>query len=94
MANLVYKNSHFRLVFRTIVLKVKDDRRCFKSAPPTRAVLLPRRLSYQIDGKRDFNEVPPPPWCHVMVHFEVKMSQSLLCPKLFLNQLGTSNNWF
>ena len=37
-----------------------------------RAILLFKRLGYQTV----FNEVFATPWCHVVVHFEMKMSRS------------------
>ena len=48
MANLVSKNGRFWAVFRTIVLKTEDDRRCVKWAFAMRAVVLPWRLGYQM----------------------------------------------
>ena len=47
-ANLVSKNGRFWAVFRTIVLKTKDDRQCVKWAFAMRAVVLPWRLGYQM----------------------------------------------
>ena len=41
MANLVSKNGRFWAVFRTMVLKTPDDRRCVKGVFAIRAVVLP-----------------------------------------------------
>ena len=48
IANSVSKNGNFQPVFRTIVLKVQDDRQCVKWESPMQAVLLPWRLGYQM----------------------------------------------
>ena len=48
MADLVSQNGRFWAVFKTIVLKVRDDRRCVKWAFAMRAVVLPWRLGYQM----------------------------------------------
>ena len=47
-AGLVSKNGHFLAVFRTIVLKVQDDRRYAKQVFPMRAVVLLWRLGYEM----------------------------------------------
>ena len=47
MADLVSKNGRFGAVFRTIVLKVRDDRQCVKWAVPMRAIVLPQRSGHQ-----------------------------------------------
>ena len=39
MAELVHKKGSFGPLFRTIVLKTKDDRRCVKWASSMRAIL-------------------------------------------------------
>ena len=47
-ADLVSKNDRFSAVFRKIVVKTQDDRRCVKWASAMRAVVLPWRLGYQM----------------------------------------------
>ena len=48
MADLVSKNGRFWAVFRTMVVKTRDDRRCVKWAFAMRAFVLPWRLGYQM----------------------------------------------
>ena len=72
----------FLAVFRTIVLKVQDDRRYAKQ------VCDEGRYSFMAigpsnDGKWVFNKACTTPWCHAVVHFEVKMSRF---PAVFLGQ--------
>ena len=41
------------------------------------------------DSKWVFNEASPTPWCHAVVHFEVKMSRfSNLFKRTIRNELG------
>ena len=64
-ADFVSKNGRFGAVFRTIVLKTQDDRRkcAFSMA-----------IGLSKGCKRVFNKACAMPWCHTVVHFEVKMS--------------------
>ena len=70
VADLVSKNDRFQPRFRTIVLKVQDDRQCVKHMSPMRAVLLPQRLGYQMIAR--LNDASLTPGCPAVVHFEVK----------------------
>ena len=47
-ADLVSEKGHFWAVFRMIVQKTQDDRRCVKWAFAMSTVVLPMRLGYQM----------------------------------------------
>ena len=61
----------FSAVFRTIVLKVQDDRRYAKQVFLMRAVVLSLRLGYQrMANGCSIRRITL--WCHAVVGFEVK----------------------
>ena len=64
----------FSAVFRTIVLKVQDDRRYAKQVFPMRAMLFHGDWAIK-GGKWVFNKACTTPWCQAVVHFEVTMSR-------------------
>ena len=64
----------FLAVFRTIVLKVQDDRRYAKQVFSMRARSF-MAIGLSKDGKWVFNKACTTPWCHAVVHFEVKTSR-------------------
>ena len=63
----------FSAFFKTIVLKVQDDRRYAKQVFPMRAVVL-SSIGLSKDVKWVFNKAFTTPCCHAVVHFEVKTS--------------------
>ena len=77
-ADLVSKNGRFTAVFG-----------CFQDDRPERSGRLPLRqagvsnegrcsfmaIGLSKDGKWVFNKACTTPWCHAVVHFEVKMSR-------------------
>ena len=71
MPNLESKNGCFQPVFRMIILKVQDDRQVGVSNEGRSSFIAIGRLN---DGKRVLNEESPTPWCHMVVHYDSKMS--------------------
>ena len=63
----------FSAVFGTIVPKVQANRRYTKQVFPMRAVFF-MAIQLSKDGKCACNKACTTPWCHGVVHFEVKMS--------------------
>ena len=82
MADLVSKNSRFGAVFRTIVVKVPDDRRESSGRSPVCEVGVSnenRSSSIAIGLSKAckwvFNQASSTLWCHTVVHFDVRMSR-------------------
>ena len=77
-ANLVSKNGHFRAVFGCF----QDDRpKSLGRSPLRQAGVSDEGRCYFMaiglsnNGKWVFNKACTTPWCHAVVHFEVKMSR-------------------
>ena len=74
----------FWAVFRTIVLKVRDGRPESSRRSPLRQAAISDEgccsfmsIGLSKDGKWVFNKACTTPWCHAVVHFEVKMRRFL-----------------
>ena len=65
----------FSAVFRTIFLKVQDGSPLRQAGVSHEGRCSFMAIGLSKDGEWVFNKACTTPWCHAVVHFEVKMSR-------------------